>query len=246
MPKFTMIAAGVMALALMGVTPVAAAQEGSPPQVLHDSLDAQLDALPRVPPSQRKIVTIYQFRSGVPGVANLALTDMFTHALMESGAFLVAERQRLSPDIAVEKTLNANGQSAGNVAQQPLAAAQYIFEGTVSEANANASSGNTGMSIGGMSLGHSHQRMQIAIDVRVVDAASGLVMDSVAITKDVRSKGSSIGSIGALAQSVAGPIPLDPDIGTSSSHDEGVDRALRSCIDAAVLELVRRYGRASG
>lgn len=236
--------------ALTSLSGAAAARDkhDSAPVVETSDLEAQLAALPRLPASQRKIVTIYEFRSGVPGIVNQALTDMFTSALVKSGAFLVAERQRLTPDIATEKTLNATGRSDGNTAQRKLAAAQYIFEGTVSEANQDADSGNHSFSLGGMTVGRQHQRAQIAIDVRVLDVDTGLVLDAVTITKDVRSSGSSVSNIGSLAQSASnlagGPsIPLSPDASSETTHNEGVDRALRECIDAAVLELVRRYGR---
>lgn len=219
----------------------------SAPVVEQSDLEAQLAALPRLPAAQRKVVTIYEFRSGVPGVVNQALTDMFTSALMKSGQFLVAERERLTPDIATEKTLNATGRSDGATAQRKLAAAQYIFEGTVSEANQDADSGNHSISLGGMTIGRQRQKAQIAIDVRVLDVDTGLVLDAVTITKDVRSSGSSVSNVGALAQSAAnlagGPsIPLAPDASSQTTHNEGVDRALRECIDAAVLELARRYG----
>jgi hypothetical protein len=34
--------------------------------------------------------------------------------------------------------------------------------------------------------------------------------------------------------------PLVPDVNYQSSHKDGVDRALRACIEAAVLELAKR------
>jgi curli biogenesis system outer membrane secretion channel CsgG len=236
-----------VSLAALSQPALARDRHDSPPTVETNDLEAQLAALPRLPASQRKVVTIYEFRSGVPGVMNQALTDMFTNALVKSGQFLVAERQRLTPDIATEKTLNGTGKTTGETAQHKLAAAQYIFEGAVSEANQDAQSNSGGFSLGGMSVGRQHQKGQIAIDVRVLDVDTGLVLDSVTITKDVHSGGSSVSGIGSLAQSASnlagGPaIPLSPDANVQSSHNEGIDRALRECIDAAVLELARRYG----
>ena len=34
--------------------------------------------------------------------------------------------------------------------------------------------------------------------------------------------------------------PLTPDVNLQSSHKESVDKALRACIDTAVLELIKR------
>lgn len=217
------------------------------PKVDDTDLDRQLAALPRLPASQRKIVTIYQFRSGVAGVSNQAMTDMFMTALVKSGAFLVAERQNLVPDVQVEKQLNATGAASGTAGSTQLAGAQFIFEGVVSEANPNASAGEGGVTIGGMTIGGNRQKMAIAIDVRILDSGTGLVMDTVSVTQDVRSGGSKMSGIGNLANGISGlsggsSIPLNPDASIATSGSEGVDRAIRQCIYRAVLELARRYG----
>jgi hypothetical protein len=38
-------------------------------------------------------------------------------------------------------------------------------------------------------------------------------------------------------------VPLDPDIQGKTSKKEGVDKALRACIEAAVYEIVKRYAQ---
>lgn len=216
--------------------------------VEHSRTSDALESLPRLPISQRKVVTIYQFKSGVPGVANNALTDMFVNALMESGAFLVAERENLSTDIATEKTLNGQGKTTGDTAQKKLAAAQFIFSGTVSESNENQDSTQNNFSLGGMSVGGNDQKGKLAIDVRIYDADSGLVLDSIVVSKIIRSKSSGVSGVGSLANSIAGlgghSIPLSPDMSTQTTHNDGVDEALRACIETAVLELVKRYASA--
>lgn len=246
------LAAAALTIAPM-MAPVAIARDKAP-KVDDTDLDAQLAALPRLPVAQRKVVTIYQFRSGVPGINNIALTDMFTSALVKSGAFLVAERQQLSPDVLVEKQLSNSGASNGTAGSTKLAGAEFIFEGVVSENNPNARSSEGGVSIGGMNLGGSGQKQAIAIDVRVLDAGSGLVMDTVTVSKDVRGGGSRMSGIGNLANGISGlsggsAIPLSPDASFTTSGNEGIDRALRACIYQAVLELAKRYGaqvRAAG
>jgi curli biogenesis system outer membrane secretion channel CsgG len=211
--------------------------DGDAPQVESSGTSAALEALPRLPVAQRKIVTIYQFRSGVAGIQNQAAADMFTNALMESGAFLVAERQMMA-DLAAEKGLNATGRSDGDSAQHPVAAAQYIFEGAISEDNETQDQSQNSFSLGGITVGGQSQKGKIAIDVRVVDANTGLVMDSIAITKVIRSGGGGIsGSISSMS--------LAPGITSQSNHNDGVDAAVRACIEAAVLELVKRYGGSS-
>lgn len=245
MMRVTAAALAIAPLAL-AIAPPAAAKDKAP-TVDDTDLDKQLAALPRLPASQRKIVTIYQFRSGVAGVSNLALTDMFMSALVKSGAFLVAERQNLVPDVQVEKQLNATGAASGTAGSTQLAGAQFIFEGVVSENNPNARSSDGGVSFGGMNIGGSGQKAQIAIDVRILDAGTGLVMDTITVSKDVKGGGSRMSGIGNLANGVAGltggpAIPLSPDANFTTTGNEGMDRALRACIYQAVLELAKRYG----
>ena len=232
------------ALLLAGMAAPAAARDEDP-AVIRSRTSDRLAALPRLPINQRKIVTIYEFRSGVAGIDNRALTDMFTNALVTSGAFAVVERQRVVPDLTTEKSLNARGATSGDTASRRLAGAQYIFEGVVSEAAPDEDSSEGAIALGGMEIGGRSRKGEIAIDVRVLDADSGMVLDSVAVSKKIEAGGKHVSGIGNLAQSVAGlsgaSIPLDPNASFATAHNEGVDRALRACIETAVLELAQRY-----
>ena len=238
---------GVAGAALLVTGSAATAAAGGDPVVTRSTTSDRLAALPRLPMNQRKIVTIYEFRSGVAGIDNRALTDMFTNALVKSGAFAVVERQRLVPDITTEKGLNAKGATTGDTATHKLIGAQYIFEGVVSEANPNQDSSDGSVSLGGMEVGGHQQKGEIAIDVRVLDADTGMVLDSVDVSKKVEASGKRMSGVGNLAQSIAGlsgrSIPLSPDASVSTSHNEGIDRALRACIETAVLELAERYAQ---
>ena len=197
-------------------------------------------------PGPKKIVTIYEFRSSVPGVNGSGATDMFTTALIKSGAFAVAERHRLNEGIMREKQLQSSGMATGRAGSTKLAGAQYIFEGTVSEANADEKTAEGGFTVGGMEVGGGAKRDSIGLDVRIVDADSGLVLDSVNVRKPLESGSAGISGIGKLAQSLAAlrgkSIDLNPDVQGKAGHKEGVDKALRACIEAAVYEIVKRYG----
>jgi curli biogenesis system outer membrane secretion channel CsgG len=120
-------AASVALLALGAGHAVAGSHNDADAAVVETSQTGDaLEALPRLPISQRRIVGIYQFRSGVAGVQNAAAADMFTTALVESGAFMVGERSQLTTDVLAERQLNANGQSTGDVAMHQLAGAQLL------------------------------------------------------------------------------------------------------------------------
>jgi curli biogenesis system outer membrane secretion channel CsgG len=202
----------------------------------------KLESLPRVE-GNRKIVTIYEFRSSVPEVSAASATDMFTTALIKSGTFAVVERERLNQGVAFEKQLNSQGQTTGTVAQSQLMGAEYIFEGTISEANAQA--GKTGAAgvFKGLGIETSGEKATIGIDVRVISAATGQVLDSVNVRKPIKSGGFSVSGVGAFAQKLTKKNLNGADVNVGHEGREGVDEALRSCIEEAVYQLVKRYGK---
>lgn len=194
----------------------------------------------------RKVVTIYEFRSGVPEVGARAATDMFTTALIKTGYFAVAERHRLNEGVLREKQLNTSGMTTGSGGSVKLAAASYIFEGTISEYSQDDEATEGGITVGGMDVGGRGAQSSIGLDVRIIDAETGLVLDSVNVRKGLEDSKKAVSGLGRLAQSIAAlrgkSIPLDPDARVSHSKKESIDRALRSCIEAAVYEITKRYG----
>ncbi|MBI5906255.1 MAG: hypothetical protein HZB86_12050 [Deltaproteobacteria bacterium] len=194
----------------------------------------------------KTVVTIYEFRSSVPEIQVKAAQEMFVTALIKSGAFAVAERQRLNEGVMRERQLNASGHTTGTVASKKLAGASYIFEVVVSEANPGESQSEGGVSVGGMDLAHGSAKDGIGMDVRIVDAESGLVVDAVNVRKKIEATGTSVSGLGRLAQSIFSlkgkSVPLNPDANVKSSRKESVDKALRACIETAVHELAKRIG----
>jgi len=212
------------------------------PEVDKSSTTKKLESLPRAEGS-RRVVTIYEFRSSVSEVSGTAATDMFTTALIKSGAFAVAERQRLNQGVAYEKQLNAQGQSTGSVARSQLKGAEFIFEGTVSEANVQASKTGGGGVFQGLGVEASGEKATIGVDVRVVSASTAEVLDAVNVRKPVKSGGFSMSGIGAFAQRLTKKNLQGADAGVAHEGREGVDEALRACIEEAVYLLVQRYGQ---
>ena len=212
------------------------------PEIDKSSTTKKLESLPRAQ-GNRRVVTIYEFRSSVSEVSGTAATDMFTTALIKSGAFAVAERQRLNQGVAFEKQLNAQGQSTGSVARSQLKGAEFIFEGTVSEANPQASKTGVGGVFKGLGVETSGEKATIGVDVRVVSAATAEVLDAVNVRKPVKSGGLSVSGIGAFAQKFTKKNLQGADAGVAHEGREGVDEALRACIEEAVFQLVKRYGK---
>jgi len=231
--------AGGLLMILAGSLRPSAAADGanSPPSVL--------DKLPPKPLNKRVAVSIYEFRSQVSQVSEVGATDMFMTALIKSGQFRVVERNRLNEGVAQEKRLNGAGQTTGTTAQHALRGAQYLFEGAVTEANAAVDSQQGGINIGGLQLGGSKSHDVIAVDVRIIDADSGDVLDSVNVTLPVKASSLGISGTAALASTIAAAhggsaSAFTPDVSTQSSSQTGIDSTVRACIDAAVLELAKR------
>ena len=137
----------------------------------------------------------------------------------------------------------AGGITAGPAAGQ-VAAARYVFEVVVSEANRGASESAGSVNIGGMSVGGGKSADVIGLDVRIVDVQSGLVVDAVNTVKTIEASTSNVSGVGNLLGSLRAlsgkTMPINIDAESRSSRKEGVDRALRACIEVAVAELAHR------
>lgn len=215
------------------------------PEVDHSKTTQKLTGLKRRP-GAKPVVTIYEFRTSVPEIQVKAAQEMFTTALIKSGTFAVAERQRLNEGVMRERQLNASGYTTGGSATKKLAGADYVFEVVISEVNAGESQTEGGVSVGGMDVSRGSAKDSIGLDVRIVDVASGMVADSVNVRKKIAATGTNVSGMGRLARSIFSlkgkSLPLDPDANLKTSRKESVDKALRSCIEAAVYELAKRFG----
>ena len=177
--------------------------EGEDPVVQSSKRSEALAALPPKPLEQRIPVTIYEFHSGVPDVSVAAATDIFATTLIEFHQFRVVERSRLNQGVVYEKQLTGAGQATGDAAQHPLRGARYIFEGTVTEANAGAEQKQGGVSIGGMNLGGGKNKDTIAVDARILDANIGDVLDSVSVSKALNDTSVGVGGTASLVSTQA-------------------------------------------
>src|SRR5207249_2364227 len=113
-------------------------------------------------------------------------------------------------------------QTTGSTAQHQLRGAQYLFEGAVTEANAAVNSQQGGINIGGLQLGGSKSKDVVSVDVRILDADSGDVLDSVTVSRPVKASSIGISGTAALASTIAASrggssSPYIPDVSTQSA-----------------------------
>lgn len=203
-----------------------------------------LKKLPRKS-GERVAVTIYEFRSGLSDASARGATDVFKTALVQSGQFIVVERARLNEGVGREKQLNQAGATTGRSGATQLRGAAYIFEGAVTEANSSESQNSTSVGVRGLQIGGGSNRDSIAVDVRIVDASNGDVLDVVSVRKTIASSSVQVSGIGDFVNTILAArgksSPYVPDVQTQQQKREGVDSALRDAINQAVVELAKRF-----
>lgn len=190
---------------------------------------------------ERVPVGIYEFRSSVMELEARGATDMFVTALVNAGRYRVVERSQLDYGVMREKQLSASGQATGGADRKTLRGARYLIEGSITEASNGESGKHSNFSVAGLSIGRGKNKETLGIDVRVVDAATGDVVDSISLRKPLNGSSSSISGIGSAAATLLGKsLPYSPDASHESSRQDRLDGALRALIDAAVAELSER------
>jgi curli biogenesis system outer membrane secretion channel CsgG len=205
-------------------------------------------ALKKLPRKQgeRVAVSIMEFRSAVTEIPTRGATDMFKTALVQSGQFRVVERARLDQGVLREKQLGAQGLTAGKGAQQLLREAQYLFEGAITDASPSETQRSGAIGIAGAEFAGGSNRDHIGIDVRVVDVASGDIVDVVTVRKSIAGDSAAVSGLGSLlatVRSAAGKAvsPYTPDVRFEQKRKESLDQALRAAINEAVAVLSQRF-----
>jgi len=215
------------------------------PSVENSPTSQALAKLPRKP-GERIPVAIYEFRSDLGEVSARGGTDIFVTALVRSGQFRVVERSRLNEGVVREKQLNGSGLTTGKSAQQKLRGARYLFEGAITEASSSQTQRSAAVGVAGFQLGGGTNRDAIGIDVRVVDAESGDIVDVVSVRKPILSDSVNASGVGSLITNVLAQrgvsSPYVPDAQVSQDRKESIDMALRAAINEAVIQLANRFG----
>lgn len=117
------------------------------------------------------------------------LTEMLTTALIDSKRFVVLERKAMA-DITAEQTLGTSPAANPAAATTPghLLGAQQLIRGAVTEFSYQSSStGGNGILGNVLGVSHSTSEATVVLDIRICDAATGVVVDSVKGTGKVKS-----------------------------------------------------------
>ncbi len=206
----------------------------------------QRPTLPRKSSDARVAVAIYEFTSNLPEISPRGATEQFKTALVQSGQFRVVERARLDRGVVREKQMNAAGQTTGSTSQQQLRGAEYIFEAEITELGSGTRTSSNGVNIGGLQIGGASNRDEFGIDVSIVDANTGDVVDAISVRKRLKGAARSVGGIGALinrvrAEKGKGGVAYSPEVQHQSTSKDNFDAVLREAIEEAVHELAKRF-----
>lgn len=220
---------------------------GSQPMPVADSASHRaLVKLPRKQADARVAVAIFEVTSNLPELPPRGATEQFKTALVKSGQFRVMERGNLDRGVIREKQLNAQGQSTGSTAQSRLTGAEYLFQAEITELAAGTSDSSSGINIGGLQIGGGRNQDELGLDVSIVDAHSGEVLDAINVRVALGGSAVQVGGIGALVntvlmQSGRSPSAYTPEVQHQSSRKANFDAALRSAIEDAVRQLALRF-----
>lgn len=162
-----------------------------------------------------RVAGLYWWRATV---AN-ELQDMLSSELYSTGAFHVLERKEIGAVLS-EQDLSASGRVSKStlVKMRKIKGAKYLIAGTVAAFEKSGAKGGK-VRYKGLSLGGKKTKTYIAVDVKVIDAETGEIVD--ARTIEARAKGKAIGAgLSVKNFSIAG--------GAAKKTPTG--KAIRACI----------------
>ena len=180
----------------------------------------QAQAAPAHGPQKRIAVSAFEYRAGKGSSAiGDGMSDMLTNALFSTGKFIVLERERLD-EVMDEQDLAASGRFKQDTAapKGELEGAELLIRGSVIQFEPKCK--------GGSAIIVSGNQACMAINLRIVDAATGRVVNATTV------EGTSADNrVGILFP--AGSLP----IGLGAYSNTPMEAAIRNCIEAAVQHI---------
>lgn len=181
---------------------------------------SQAQAAPYNGPQKRIAVSAFDNRAGDLGIGR-GMSDMLTSALFNTGRFIVLERDQLDEVMAEQDRANSDRFKKETAAPKgQLEGAELLIRGSVTHFEPNCK--------GGSAILVSAKQACLGINLRILDAATGRVLN--ATTVDATSADNRVGII--WTRGTALPIGL----GTYSNTPMEV--AIRNAIETAVAHIV--------
>lgn len=123
-----------------------------------------------------------------------ALSEMLSNELAGTKSFTMVERKQLE-NVLLEQDLGVTGRVSSSTASNlgALTGAQYLVTATVSAYEESTKGSGAGLSYGGFSVGGKKKSAYLAFDLRVIDTASGEIIDTRTIEGYSKDAGLSLG-----------------------------------------------------
>lgn len=147
-------------------------------------------------PGPKRTVAVSRFASKSDFNLRYGLTDvggglsaMLTAALVESGRFIVVERETLS-DVLAEQSLIASGMVKEEGAAVPgaLIGASLLVKGAVTEFSEAAGGGGFGVGIAGIGVGIKSRVATVGLDIQIIDATTSQLLANYKVLEKVSAK----------------------------------------------------------
>jgi curli biogenesis system outer membrane secretion channel CsgG len=189
------------------------------------------------PTGPKKTIAVMDFENKAGGSAqwNLGtgMAEMLTTALVDSGHFIVVERQAITK-VLNEQDFGASGRTRSGGAPKigELLNAQILVSGAVTEFATRTSGGGQGISFKGINLGMSGSNAHVAVNIRLYDTTTGEVLDS----QRVEGKASSSGITGGYTGSELGGF----NFGTGTFKKTPLGKATQMTINKAVYYIITK------
>jgi curli biogenesis system outer membrane secretion channel CsgG len=179
----------------------------------------------------KKVVAVSRFENktsfGGSGRVSLdeGMADQLTDALMQSGQFVVMERETLA-DVIAEQDMAATGrfQRSKSARTGKLTSVQVLVKGTITEFELMESGSGTGIDFKGFKIGTKKEEAHVGLIIRLIDTTTGEVLASRRVEGKAKSGGFKFGM-----EDIEGI-----DFGTESFHKTPLGKATQITIDNAV------------
>ncbi|MBF0516584.1 MAG: penicillin-binding protein activator LpoB [Nitrospirae bacterium] len=148
------------------------------------------------------------------------LQDMLASELVSTHSFSVLERKELDAVLG-EQDLGTSGRidPATKAKIGKIKGAQYLIAATVSAFEENTEGTGAGIGIAGINIGGSEAKAYMAVDLKVIDATTGEVVDARTVEASAKSSAAAVsGGMGMFSG------------GLSQHKKTPVGKAIRACI----------------
>lgn len=205
--------------------------------------------LTHIPQPKRKIaITVYKSRdmtgqykfhptaTSFSTAVTQGSTPMVIKAAMDSGWFVVAEREGLGNLLAEQKILKQKLTLLGKDAnvEENLLLPEYIIEGGITEYNENIVTGGLGAKFFGVGPTTEISIASLMVDLRLVRVTTGMVVEAVSVSKRVMSYEVDF----SVFRFVKANRLLEAEMGIT--NNEPAQMAVREAIETAMMLLISK------